>query len=599
MLDNSADRAWERRFRLPMVLATQIARVRPERGLAIAVTGGAYQLHAWQVPEGRLTQLTFGSANIQRGHLAPDGRHIYYLHDEVGGERGHYVRVPFTGGDSEDIAPDLPPYASLVFTSSGDGSMLAYVTLTAAGAQLFLQRVGPSGALNVPQLVHQAVHIGSTVLSRDADLVACYQPDRKASVVSSISVLDTTSGAVVATIRDGEESHIVPIAFCPLAGDPRLLATSDKSRHTRPLLCNPRTGKSDEMHLDALDGDVVPLDWSADGGTLLLCQRARAQERLYSYELANHRLHALAHPSGSVTGRLSNPGTYFAPGGAEVYVQWENGLQPPQVLAIDAHTGEQTRSVLRLGEEVPGHTWQSVEFASADGTIVQGWLGQPSESARGGVVPTGTAVDAERATDPVQPVPTVIYLHGGPFAVQLDWYLLPAETWVDAGFAVLVLNYRGSTTFGREFERAILGDAGHLELEDMAAAHHWLVAQTIARPDAIFLHGHSYGGYLTLLALGKQPELWAGGIPVGAVTDWPTLVEDGLPSMRITAAVLLGGSRQDAPERYRERSPLTYAEQVRAPILAMHGRNDARSPAGQMQRYETRLRELGKSIEVV
>jgi dipeptidyl aminopeptidase/acylaminoacyl peptidase len=598
MQEISANRAWERRYRLPMVLTTHIACLFPERGLAIAVTGGSYQLHAWDVPERRLTQLTFGSANIQRGYLTPNGQHVYYLRDEAGGERGHYVRIPFTGGEPEDISPDLPPYPSLVFTSSGDGSLLAYVTLTTAGAQLFLQRVGPSGALGVPQVVHQADHLGSTILSSDAGLVAFYQPDRKASVVSSVIILESISGDVVATIRDGDGSHVVPVRFCPLAGDPRFLATSDRSGQTRPLVCNPRTGECAELQLAALDGDLLPLDWSEDGRTLLLCQRVRAQERLYRYDLASHRHQALAHPSGSVTGRLSNPGTYFAPGGAEVYVQWENGVQPPQVLAIDAYTGEQTRSVLRLGEETPGHAWQSVEFASADGTLVQGWLGVPSDRARAGVSPTGR-MDAARATDLVQPVPTIIYLHGGPFTVQLDWYLLPAEAWVDAGFAFLVLNYRGSTTFGREFERAVLGDAGRLELEDLAAAHQWLVAQSIARPDGIFLHGHSYGGYLTLLALGKQPELWAGGIPVGAVTDWATLLEDALPSIGITAAVLLGGTPQVVPERYRERSPLTYAEQVRAPILALHGRNDPRSPASQMLRYEARLRALGTPIEVV
>ena len=166
------DRTWERRYRLPLALATQIARLRPERGLAIAVTGGSYQLHAWHVPEGRLTQLTFGSANIQRGHLSADGEHVYFLHDEAGGERGRYARVPFDGGDPEDISPDLLPYASLVFTSSDGGSMLAYVTLTAAGAQLYLQRAGPSGALGAPQFLRQADHLGSTILSSDAGLVA-------------------------------------------------------------------------------------------------------------------------------------------------------------------------------------------------------------------------------------------------------------------------------------------------------------------------------------------------------------------------------------------------------------------------------------------
>jgi dipeptidyl aminopeptidase/acylaminoacyl peptidase len=383
-------------------------------------------------------------------------------------------------------------------------------------------------------------------------------------------------------VRDGEESHVVPIAFCPLPGDPRFLGTSDRSGQTRPFICNARTGERADLQLDTLDGDVIPLDWSEDGQTLLLCHQARAQERLYRYDLGAHRLHSLAHPSGSVTGRLSDPGTYFTSASREIYVQWESGAQPPQALAIDAQTGEQTRSVLRLGEETPGHAWQSIEFASSDGVMVQGWLGLPSGSER-----------------PNDPAPTILYLHGGPFTVQRDWYFLPAETWLDAGFAFLALNYRGSTTFGTEFERAIMGDAGHWELEDMAAAHQWLVANAIARPDHIILHGHSYGGYLTLLGLGKQPELWAAGIPVTPITDLARLVEEALPTIGISAAILLGGSPQVVPERYRERSPITYAKQVRAPILAIHGRNDPRTPAGQMQRYEARLRELGKSIEVV
>ena len=112
---------------------------------------------------------------------------------------------------------------------------MAYVALTAAGAQLYLQRLGPSGALGIPQLLHHAFHLGSAILSHNADLVA-FQPDRRASIASSILVLETMSGAMLGTVRDGEESHVVPIKFCPLAGDPRFLATSDRSGQTCPLL---------------------------------------------------------------------------------------------------------------------------------------------------------------------------------------------------------------------------------------------------------------------------------------------------------------------------------------------------------------------------
>src|SRR5260370_1468438 len=199
----------------------------------------------------RLTQLTFGLANIQRGHLASDGQHVYFLHDTAGGECGHYTRVPFAGGDPEDISPDLPPYSSLAFTSSGDGSTRAYVALTAIGVQLYLQRVGPSGALGAPQLLHRADHLGSTILSCGAELVAFYQPVRRGSMASSILVLETTSGASMGAVRDGEESHVVPIAFCPLAGDPRFLATRDRTGQTRPLICDPRTRERAELQRDA------------------------------------------------------------------------------------------------------------------------------------------------------------------------------------------------------------------------------------------------------------------------------------------------------------------------------------------------------------
>jgi hypothetical protein len=141
----------------------------------------------------------------------------------------------------------------------------------ALGAQLYLQRVGPNGALGAPQLLHRADHLGSTILSCGAELVAFYQPVRRGSMASSILVLETTSGASLGAVRDGEESHVVPIAFCPLAGDPRFLATSDRTGQTRPLICDPRTGERAELQLDALDGDVIPLDWSEDGRALLLC----------------------------------------------------------------------------------------------------------------------------------------------------------------------------------------------------------------------------------------------------------------------------------------------------------------------------------------
>lgn len=145
----------------------------------------------------------------------------------------------------------------------------------------------------------------------------------------------------------------------------------------------------------------------------------------------------------------------------------------------------------------------------------------------------------------------------------------------------------------------IWNNLGDKEVDDMAAACSWLIEQGIARSDAIFATGGSYGGYLTLQALGRRPELWAGGMAEVAIADWTLMYEDQMPMLRSYQVNLLGGTPQECPEQYRKSSPITYAEHVSAPLLIIQGRNDARCPARQIEVYERRLRELGKTIEII
>jgi dipeptidyl aminopeptidase/acylaminoacyl peptidase len=178
-------------------------------------------------------------------------------------------------------------------------------------------------------------------------------------------------------------------------------------------------------------------------------------------------------------------------------------------------------------------------------------------------------------------------------------YFAPgAQAWLDHGFAYLTINYRGCGTFGREFEEKIWGDLGHWEVEDMAAARDWLVQQGIASPDEILLTGDSFGGYLTLMGLGKRPDLWAGGMAEVAIADWSIQYEDTADTLRGVQVAVFGGTPEEKPEQYKASSPITYAEQIAAPVLVIQGRNDTRCPARPMEMYEARLRSLGKQIEV-
>jgi dipeptidyl aminopeptidase/acylaminoacyl peptidase len=225
----------------------------------------------------------------------------------------------------------------------------------------------------------------------------------------------------------------------------------------------------------------------------------------------------------------------------------------------------------------PGHALRSITFPSSDGQEVQAWLGLPKR-------------------DP--PFPLIFDIHGGPHAVRTNYFRQTSQAWLDHGYAYCALNYRGSMTFGRAFKEQIWGDIGHWELEDLVAARAYLVEQGFADPQAVFLFGESYGGYLTLFALGKRPELWAGGMPVVAIADFALAYEDASDALQSFFAGLFGGTPEQKPEQYAASSPITYADNVRAPIFIIQGKHDTRTPPRQIELYEAKMKALGKSIEV-
>lgn len=195
------------------------------------------------------------------------------------------------------------------------------------------------------------------------------------------------------------------------------------------------------------------------------------------------------------------------------------------------------------------------------------------------------------------PFPTILYIHGGPRECVWEGYAPDFQLWTDHGFAVFAVNYRGSVGFGRAFEEQIMGNPGHWELEDIVAGRDFLVEQGTALPDAILITGWSYGGYLTLLALGRCPNLWAGGMAGYAIADWVAHYEEAGQGVKLPG--LFGGTPQEKPDQYRISSPITYAEQVQAPLLIYQGRHDPGCPPRQVERYVELLQELGKPVEIV
>jgi len=567
---------WKQRFRAPVVLGTQLARANPVRGGAVSNASGTFQLYAWDVLSGALRQLTHRPTGVATGSLSGDGRHVYYLDDRHGNEIGHLVRIPFENGDPQDLTPDLPVYSCWVFASNGSGSHFGFTAADQDGFHAYSLDTKANGEIGARRrLFHSRKLVVGPMHSYDGQVAVVMTTERASLQHYNLLAFDTATGAQIAELWDGPGTSMEMSGFPPRPGDRRLVGTSTRSGVKRPFIWDLRTLTRHDIDCSSLAGDVEPIDWSPDGTRLLLCHFAQAVQQLYLYDLQTQQLTKLHHPNGTFTFFLQM-GTYFGPTG-EIFAQWQDVAHPSQLIALDGETGTKTRTVLTAGEVPPGRAWTSIAFASSDGQMIQGWMGQPEGPG---------------------PFPTILHTHGGPEAVTTEVYGPGSQAWMDHGFAILTINYRGSTTFGREFQEKIWGDVGHWEMEDVAAARHWLVREGIADPGQIFLTGWSYGGYNTLLGLGKWPDLWAGGMAGIAVSDWAMMYEDSADTLKGYIVALFGGTPQEKAEQYRISSPITYAEYVRAPLLIIQGRHDSRTPARPIEVYEQTLKALGKSVEV-
>lgn len=571
------DAPWKQRFRAPSVLWTGIAAAAPARGVVASNQTGRYQLYAWEVGGGELRQLTDRAQGQVFGTISPDGRFIYYLNDTLGNELGHYVRVPFEGGEPQDITPDLPNYASFNLTFAHTCELAGFVLADAAGFHVYALPLGADDTVGAPRrLATSSGLVRDLALSYDGALAAISTDERAGRMHFSVQVFDTATGQPVSELSDGPENSIQPVAFAPAAGDTRLLAMTNASGANRPLIWDVRSGDRTDLALDDLQGEVQPVAWSPDGRRLLLVHYSRAVQQMYIYDVDTSERTRLDHPGGTFSFFGDSAGTYFG-SNSEIFAHWEDSTHPPRLIALDARTGAPLRTILEASSVPQCRPWRSVTFESTDGELIQGWLATPEGEG---------------------PFPTILETHGGPTAATTETFSPESQVWLDHGYAFLSINYRGSTTFGRKFQEQIVGNLGHWEVQDMVAARNWLVENGIADPSAILLTGWSYGGYLTLHALGREPELWAGGMAGIAIADWTLSYHESADTLRGYQLSLFGGTPEEKPDVYAASSPITYAEHVSAPVLIIQGRSDTRTPAQPIVNYEKKMKALGKPIEV-
>lgn len=373
-------------------------------------------------------------------------------------------------------------------------------------------------------------------------------------------IIDVGSGKfTVFTPRAGSTNKL------PLLHGSKLLFESDYTGKNRLHVHDIETGETSLAslsHEDLLSYDPIEspyYGWTSDGKVWCIGKKDGESKAFLDGK-------SIPTPQGFLWGLTLRDG--------KAYVSHTSLVQPTQILEIEPTSGLAT---VILDNPLPEfirrrlHECRITRFKSFDGREVPTVL-----------VEDGSGV----------PRRTVTLVHGGPWGEYLNSWGVLMNSLVLAGYNVVAPNYRGSTGYGEEFRKLDIGDPGGGDLQDIVASAKWALANRIATEVAIV--GYSYGGYSTLLALGKEPELWACGVAGAPLADLQRTYELADAAFRQFLEMLADHRMELAVER----SPITYVKNVRRPVCILTSANDSRTPMQPVLEYAKRLLEQGSTFEL-
>jgi dipeptidyl aminopeptidase/acylaminoacyl peptidase len=467
---------------------------------------------------------------------------------------------------------------------SPDGQHIVFGTHKGTASQIAITPFAPtSGAGWVIGLTHDDDESTTPIWSPDGALVlysASPQHGRKQNDIIALPMLNgAAQGAPVRLTPDDDNVECWSPAFSPNDAGARIA-----------LLCN--YSGYDELWLMARDGsrrtqlshlghDIEEFAWSPDGTRLAAIVNQDANDRLVLIDAATGAAHLIPSPAGNYSGVQWVRGRGLADGNALI-VGFDAPAAAPALYLCHTQTGQLTAltdncaAALKHAPFIPP---SQVQYTSSDGWFIPALLYLPN-----------------RAAEP-ENKPAIVYPHGGP-NVHYDMAWDPIRQYfVAKGYTIICPNFRGSTGYGRTFKHGNLHNWGKGDLHDCLAAAQFLVEQVGADARRLAIWGQSYGGYLSLLALCKDPHhRFRCGVDLFGDSHLKTSWASGDHSGRQDLEWQMGAPSTQAA-LYEAASPLNFVSNINAPLLVLHGEQDQRVAISESVQLVEALQRERKTFE--
>jgi dipeptidyl aminopeptidase/acylaminoacyl peptidase len=568
--------------------------------------------HIWIVPAsvGAPRQLTFGERGESSPAWSPDGRSLAFVSARGPGSdvKSQIWILPMAGGEAYQLTSSKEPITGFAWSKSGSRiAFLAVDTIPKLDDAKRKRRDDPlvyEGGLRLSHawVVDVRTKMASEVVHGDFTVrgAPAWSPDetRLAYAASPTTWLrETRNDAYVVTIADRRNEKISAhsdVATAPVwSPDGRTLAyTTLPQNHTARadsisdvqignnhlLLYDVASRTTKDVYDAKADISAGSPQWTPDGKRLVFTTGERAYDAVYAYDVEANRL-------TRIVDRQLIRGLSYSADGQTVAYALDTPNAPADVYVSDlrfAAPRKLTDVNPQLGALALGET-EVVTWKSSDGTPVEGVLIKPVGYHAG------------------QRYPLLVEAHGGPTGstnagFKANWGS-PGQVWAGQGWAVLYPNPRGSTGYGEKFTRANIMDWGGGDYRDIMSGVDDLIRRGIADSTKMAFEGWSYGGYMTAWVVSQTTRFKAARMGAGlsdlqsmyGTTDIPGYI----------GTFFSGTPTQKTLDFYRQRSAITFADNVTTPLLILHGGSDERVPIGQAMEYYRALKDRGRTVQLV
>lgn len=534
----------------------------------------------WIVPAegGWPNQLTVSNQRQSSITWAPNGRWIAYQSDYDGNEQWDIFLVSPRSGqvlnitNTAEISEENPVW-------SPDGEFLAYTVKP---------KDSPTHEIDIMEVATKKVrHITVNTPKDLSNFNPIWSKNGKSIVFTQANSAGKDTNVFIADVATGKATNLTQHE-----GE-HTFSASDISPDGKTVLITSNAGNGYD-NVGLLDVASRKITWlttdkweinsggfSPDGKRLTWTANVDGNGELFVYDIETRQPHALPLPKG-----VNSPAgdtTAFSRDGSRMLVAHNGPNAPNDIWVYDfpaAKLHQITHSLIagiRSEDMVEPFL---VHYPSKDGK----W--QISAFV---YVPYNAEKNGQNAA--------VVYIHGGPTSQTINSFNRNIQFLVNQGFFVIAPNYRGSTGYGKEFMDADRFDMGGGDLEDVISAAEWIKKTGYLDPKKISVMGGSYGGYLTMMAVTKAPDLWAAGVPIVPFVNWFTEVENEDPELRQYDLATMGDPVKDKA-RFQERSPINFVDQIKAPLLLLAGGHDPRCPKTEAEQVASAIKKRNGVAEL-